>query len=67
MGKKNNQSSVSDADREIPTLGLMGNAGNWVNLISGIIHLPTELGFLYLHQRLMVDSIYLSCLCIANK
>ena len=26
MGKKNNQASVSDADREIPTLGLTDNA-----------------------------------------
>ena len=27
MGKKNNQSSVFDADREIPTLGLTDNTG----------------------------------------
>ena len=28
IGKKNNQSSVSDADQEIPTLGPTDNAGN---------------------------------------
>ena len=28
--KKNNQTSVSDADREIPTLGSADNAGNSV-------------------------------------
>ena len=37
IGKKNNLTSVSDADREIPTLGLKDNAGNSVNLVSGII------------------------------
>ena len=30
IGKKNNQSSVPDADREIPTIGSMNNAGNSV-------------------------------------
>ena len=40
MDKKNNQTSVSDADREIPTLGSTDNAGNSVNLVSGIIRLP---------------------------
>ena len=30
MGKKNNQTSVSDADLEIPTLGSMDYAGNKV-------------------------------------
>ena len=39
IGKENNQSSVSDADREIPTLGSTDNAGNSVNLVSGIIRL----------------------------
>ena len=37
---KNNLPSVSDADREIPTLGTTDNAGNEVNLDSGIIRLP---------------------------
>ena len=44
MGKKNNQISVSYADREIPTRGStynagneVNNAGNEVNLVSGII------------------------------
>ena len=40
IGKKNNQTSVSYADRKIPTLGSTDNAGNLVNLISSIIHLP---------------------------
>ena len=41
IGKKNNQTSVSDADREIPNLGSTGNAGNSENLVSGIIRLPS--------------------------
>ena len=45
IGKKNNHTSISDADREIPTLGSMDNAGNSVNLISGIIHLPSGWDF----------------------
>ena len=40
IGKKNNQSSVSDADREIPTLGSTDNAGNSINLVSGISVYP---------------------------
>ena len=41
IGKKNNQTSVSDADREIPNLGSTDNAGNSVNLVSGIFRLPS--------------------------
>ena len=41
IGKKNNQSSVFDADREIPALGSTDNVANEVNLVSGIIHLPS--------------------------
>ena len=41
IGKKNNQTLVSDADQEIPTLGSTDNAGNEVNLVSGIILLPS--------------------------
>ena len=41
IGKTNNQSFVSNADREIPTLRSTDNAGNSVNLISNIIHLPS--------------------------
>ena len=52
---KNNQSSVSDADQEIPTLESTDDAGNSVNLVSGII---SRLGFLGLHRRPMVDSIF---------
>ena len=44
-GKKNNQSSVSNADREIPTLGSTDNARNSVNLVSGIIRLPSRWDF----------------------
>ena len=45
IGKKNSQTSVYDADREIPTIGSTDNAGNSVNLVSGIIRLPSGLGF----------------------
>ena len=31
IGKENNQSPVSDADREIPALGATDNAGNLIN------------------------------------
>ena len=37
IGKKNNQSPFSDADREIPNRGSMYNDENTVNLVSGII------------------------------
>ena len=47
MGKKNNQSSVSDADREIPTIGSTDNAGNLLNLVSGIIRLHVPSGWDY--------------------
>ena len=45
IGKKNNQTSVSNADQEIPILGSTDNAGNEVNLVSGIIHLPAGWDF----------------------
>ena len=54
IGKKNYQTSVSDADQEIPTLGSTNIAGNSVNPVSGIIRLPSDL-----HQRPMIDSIFL--------
>ena len=41
IGKKNNQTSVSDAEGEIPTLGWTDNSGNSVKLVSGIIRLPS--------------------------
>ena len=41
LGKKSIQTLVSDADRKILTLGSTENAGNSVNLVSGIIHLPS--------------------------
>ena len=40
MGKINNQSSVSNADREIPTLGSTDNAGNEVNLVPALSVYP---------------------------
>ena len=45
IGKKNNQSSVSNEDREIPTLVSMDNAGISVNLVSGSIRLPSGWDF----------------------
>ena len=70
--KKNYQTPVSDADRdiklegkrnmpetmlnrEIPTLRSTDNAGNSVNLVIGIIRLPS--GFLGLYLKPMLDSI----------
>ena len=44
-GKKNNQTSVSEVDLEIPTVESTDNAGNSVNLVSGIIHLPSGSDF----------------------
>ena len=43
---KDNQTSVTDAHREIPTLRSTDNAGNLVNLLSGIIRLPLGKDFL---------------------
>ena len=45
IGKKSNLSLIPDADRETPTLGSMDNAGNSVELVSGIIHLLSHLDF----------------------
>ena len=45
IGTKNDQSSVSDADQEIQTLGSTDNAGNPVNLVSGIIRILSGLDF----------------------
>ena len=59
IGKKINQSLVSDADQEIPTIGSTDNAENSVNLISGIIRFPLGLVYLCLNQRPMIDSICL--------
>ena len=39
------QQSVSNADREIPTLGSTDNAGIEVCLVSGIIRLPSGWDF----------------------
>ena len=46
IGKKNNQSSVSDADREIPTIKSTDNAGN---SIYRLYPFTLGLGFLGLH------------------
>ena len=45
LGKNNIQTLVSDADREIRTIGSVDNAGNSVNLIYGIIHLSSGWDF----------------------
>ena len=50
IDKKNNQTSVSDADRQIPILGPTDNAINSVNLVSGIFPFTLGLGFLGLHR-----------------
>ena len=59
IGKKNYQTSVSDTDREIPTIGSTDNAGNSANLVSRIIRLLSDLGLFCLHQRPKIDSVYL--------
>ena len=46
IGKKNNQTSVSDADRDIQTLRSTDNAGNSANLVSDIICLLSGWDFL---------------------
>ena len=56
MGKKNNQTSVSDADREIPTFGSRDNAQNSVKPHFWHYLFTLRLGFLSLHRRLMIDS-----------
>ena len=59
ISKKNNHSSVSGADREIPTLGSTDNAGNSENRISGIIRLPSGWDFSVCNdQRPMMGSIF---------
>ena len=45
IGKKDNQTSVSNADREIPTIRSTDNARNLVNIVSDIIHLPSVWDF----------------------
>ena len=59
IGKKNNQSSFSDADREIPTLWSTDSTGN--SVIPRFWHHPFifGLGFLCQHGRPMIDSIFL--------
>ena len=57
--KKNNQSSVSNAGGEIPTLGSMDNAGNSINLVSSIICFP-QVRISRSASRPTTDSIYLT-------
>ena len=61
IDKNKNQSSVSNADQEIPTLGSTDNIGNSVNLVSDIMF-TLGLGFLGLHRRPMIDFIVSSLL-----
>ena len=57
IGKKNDQTSVSDAGREIPSLG---STDIRKLCIPRFRHYPLTLGlgFLCLHQRPMIDYIY---------
>ena len=58
IGKKHNQTSVFNTDREIPTLG------NLVKLVSSIIHLPSAWDFLVC----IGDRCYiLSCTLLQNR
>ena len=61
INKKNNQSSVSDADRKILTLRSMDNAGNSVNLVSGIICYPLIVTSRSASE--FIDRVYLSLHC----
>ena len=63
-GKKNKQSSVSDADQEISTLGLTDKAGNSVNLVFGILRIPSGWDFSVCIEY--DDRLYLSSLSL-NK
>ena len=45
IDEKNNQTSVSDADREIPTLGSTDKAGNSMGFVSGYIRLSSGWDF----------------------
>ena len=58
IGKKNKQTSVSNADQEIPTLRSTDNVGNLVNLVSPIILYP-QVG-LSLSASETEDRFYLS-------
>ena len=46
--REENYSNIS-ADREIPTLGLTDKAGNSVNLVSGLVRLPS-VGILHIYH-----------------
>ena len=62
--KKNNQIYFPDSDREIPSLGSTDNAGNSVKCRKlgkprfRQYPFTLGLGFLCLHRRPMIDSIY---------
>ena len=56
MGKKNNQTSVSNADRDIPTEDKRIMPETRLRVF-GFIRLPLGLGVLGLHRRPMIDSI----------
>ena len=60
MGKENNQTSVSDADREIPTIGSKDNAGNEVKTSFPALSITLGLGFISLHRGPIIDSIFLA-------
>ena len=58
IGKKNNQTSVSDSDRESLTLGSTNNAGNSVNLVSGIsVHPRVGISQSELQIQISIESV----------
>ena len=58
--EENYQTSVSDADRDIQILEATDNAENSVKPRFRHHPFTLGLGFLGLHRRLMLDSIYLA-------
>ena len=58
LGKIHNQTTVFDADREIPTLESTKNAGNSVNLVSGVIRLSFSFTFLFFSQIFLLNYLF---------
>ena len=65
IGKKNNQTSFSDADREIPTRWSTHKAGNEVNLFSALSVSP-RFG-ISLSESETDDRFYFSCIYEYSK
>ena len=65
IGKKNNPTLVSNADLDSQTFGSMNNAGNSVNLVSDIFHLPRvgiSLSALETDDRFYLSKLSSSCI-----